>query len=188
MHDHGIPSEVLVGYDIRIAQSPATASTVDPDRWWRPDSVIDFCENTFTMSGMLDTLHQVEELRSNLGSVPHVIVAITVSTTAWTDRESKAWFSIWHNPNNPSSRPPLIPLPETIRATSTLLGYDVADRWLTSAIHNCDEVVEIDRLGASFTDHHLIATDVDAFAIAQVANASIADHAPFFVYGVWKLR
>jgi len=74
-----------------------------------------------------------------------------------------------------------------------LYGYDVADEGLLSAVMNCGY---LDRESAAkarelwdgqLNDKHLF-TDVFAAAdFAQEADSRVPEHAPFFVFGLWKI-
>lgn len=59
----------------------------------------------------------------------------------------------------------------------TVLGFDVADIWLTSFIHNCGQ----DWI-TPLNSHGLIDTVERAYAIAERANACIPQHSPFFPF------
>ena len=71
------------------------------------------------------------------------------------------------------------------------LGYDVADRWLTSGLMNCGyAATEKQALKASYggliNDHHLFRETSDAIAFSVQCSARVAGHAPFLVYGIWS--
>ena len=71
------------------------------------------------------------------------------------------------------------------------LGYDVADRWLTSGLMNCGYMVSekhalATRYGALINDHHLFREAPDAVAFGGQCDARVPEHAPFFAYGIWS--
>ena len=71
------------------------------------------------------------------------------------------------------------------------LGYDVADRWLTSGLMNCgyslsEKPVLAARFGGLLNDHHLFREASDAVAFSTECGVRVPAHAPFFAYGVWS--
>jgi hypothetical protein len=71
------------------------------------------------------------------------------------------------------------------------LGYDVADRWLTSGLMNCGYTASekhalATRYGSLINDHHLFREAADAVAFSTQCGTRVPEHAPFFVYGVWS--
>lgn len=77
-----------------------------------------------------------------------------------------------------------------------LLGYDVADAWLLSALTNCgflpghDDVDTLRRSWAPYlNEFHLFSDPAAASAFRKMSDQRLAqDHAPTFVYGLWLVR
>lgn len=71
-----------------------------------------------------------------------------------------------------------------------LLGYDVADSWLTSALLNCgfEPHVKLSlakQFDGNLNYHGLFLRQVEAAEFAAASDFRIAGHAPFLVYGLW---
>ena len=76
-----------------------------------------------------------------------------------------------------------------------LLGYDVSDKFLLSGLSNCgfapeqEDVEEMRRRWSSCLNHfHLFEDPLQASEYAKVADMRVSEHAPFFVFGLWRLR
>jgi hypothetical protein len=88
---------------------------------------------------------------------------------------------------------PLDPtVPERLPDGSTLLGYDVADAGRFSALTDMglsqDERRELRPVWAPcFNADGLLATLEDAVAFRGVADRLVPEHAPFWVYALWRL-
>lgn len=70
------------------------------------------------------------------------------------------------------------------------IGYDVADRWLTSGLMNCgynvgEKPALVSRFGGLLNDNHLFREASDAIVFSTQCDTRVAEHAPFFVYGLW---
>lgn len=82
--------------------------------------------------------------------------------------------------------------PAVVDVGMVKLGYDVADASLMSALMNCapppDKVLAQRREWVpSIKDYHLFA-DVDAAGrFRDAADRRVPDHAPFFVFGMYRL-
>jgi len=82
--------------------------------------------------------------------------------------------------------------PATLDAGWRLLGYGVADRWLLSGLSNCGYTEEERdawlRWGPHLNEHHLFSDLDHAFAFREASDLRVAEHAPFFVLGLWSRR
>jgi hypothetical protein len=100
----------------------------------------------------------------------------------------------WHRENDEPPAPfgPYLEptVPAALGPTWTLLGYDVADPGI-SGLTNCGydgRDVELKAAwGPRLNEHHLLTTLDDAFAFRNVTNARVVEHAPFFVFGLWRI-
>jgi hypothetical protein len=78
----------------------------------------------------------------------------------------------------------------------TLLGYDVGDQWMLSALSNCgfrpvlDDVVKLRaKWGPRLNQFHLFENLEDAILFARFSDERLrGDHAPCFVYGLWIVK
>ena len=83
--------------------------------------------------------------------------------------------------------------PPTVKADWSFLGYDVADLGGgTSGLMNCGFVFELDdvdalrlRWGPKLNGFHLFDRLEDASKFKEFSNRRVAEHAPFFVHGIW---
>jgi hypothetical protein len=73
-----------------------------------------------------------------------------------------------------------------------LLGYDVADGAI-SGLSNCgysDDEAQAGRArwAPLLNENHLFARVEDAFDFAAYSDARVPEHAPFFVFGLWRIE
>jgi hypothetical protein len=71
-----------------------------------------------------------------------------------------------------------------------LLGYDIADPWLTSGLMNCgytdaEREPWMSRWRQKLNAHHLFDTPDEGLLFAQDTNERVFEHAPFYVYGLY---
>lgn len=83
-------------------------------------------------------------------------------------------------------------IPPHLPPSSSLLGYDVADAGRISGLSNCGYTEEeIKVLGAVWADRlnsfGLLSTIEDAVAFRRVCDQRVPEHAPFWVYALWRL-
>jgi hypothetical protein len=74
-----------------------------------------------------------------------------------------------------------------------LLGYDVADGWLFSGLTDCGYTPEDsaglrEKWAPKLNEHHLFRDQEAGFAFVEVSNARVPEHAPFYVYSLYRLR
>jgi hypothetical protein len=84
------------------------------------------------------------------------------------------------------------PEPSMLPADSLLLGYDVADAGFTSGLSNCgysDEELEALRpeWAKRINDFGLLRAQEDAFAFVEISNRRVPEHAPFWVFGLYRV-
>jgi hypothetical protein len=75
---------------------------------------------------------------------------------------------------------------------SELFGYDVADPGRLSGLCNCaytpDEVAQLPKTWASrLNDFGLLTNLDDAVEFRQLTNHRVPEHAPFWIYAIWRL-
>jgi hypothetical protein len=83
-------------------------------------------------------------------------------------------------------------VPDRIPEGSTLLGYDVADAGRISGLSNCGYTEgEVRAMGPVWADRlnsfGLLSTLEDAVAFRQQCDQRVPEHAPFWVYALWRL-
>jgi len=76
-----------------------------------------------------------------------------------------------------------------------LLGYDVADEWMLSALSNCGFTLDEDvnalrrEWGPKLNQFHLFSDLEAANGFKRMSNKRLEnDHAPCFVYGLWAIH
>lgn len=73
-----------------------------------------------------------------------------------------------------------------------LLGFDVADVWLYSALSNCgfkdSKQAMAKRFSHCLNDDGLFQARGDAEEFRAIADKRIPDHTPFHIYGLWSAR
>jgi hypothetical protein len=80
-------------------------------------------------------------------------------------------------------------VPERPGPEWSIVGYDVADQWLTSGLSNCGYVGNErtewrSRWGGRVNEFHLFDDPSEASIFAKATNQRVPEHAPFFVYGL----
>ncbi|MBI5479440.1 MAG: hypothetical protein HY906_11315 [Deltaproteobacteria bacterium] len=74
-----------------------------------------------------------------------------------------------------------------------LIGYDVADTSGLSGLSNCGYDLGFEReelqgtYAARLNDGHLFTTADDADEFRRMCDRRVPEHAPFFVYGLWRV-
>jgi hypothetical protein len=84
------------------------------------------------------------------------------------------------------------PDPSVVPAGAVLLGYDVADAGFISGLSNCgysdEELRELrPEWEKKINDFGLLRTQDDASAFVEITNRRVPEHAPFWVYGLYRL-
>jgi hypothetical protein len=76
-----------------------------------------------------------------------------------------------------------------------LLGYDVCDEWGLSGLSNCglepgrEDVAALRaKWGPLLNRAHLFDSRDAAAAFAHASDARVEEHAPFFVYELWRVE
>jgi hypothetical protein len=113
---------------------------------------------------------------------PHWVVAVTL-VAALVPAERRA---LWE----PC---PVEPAPAAVQPAWSLLGYDVSDRWLLSGLSNCGYTAsEAEplrrRWGARLNRWHLFDDVAQAGECAELTSWRVREHAPFFVYGLYRVE
>jgi hypothetical protein len=74
----------------------------------------------------------------------------------------------------------------------TFLGWDVADAYRLSGLSNCgipsgQTESERSRWAGALNEHHLFMQANAASAFRRQCDRTVAEHRPFFVYGLWRV-
>ena len=100
-----------------------------------------------------------------------------------------------HPDGTPGDLPAKIAEPSTLQPGWAFLGYDVADLGGLSGLMNCGFVPEAEdvealrlRWGPRLNDFHLFDRLEDACEFKDFSNRRVAEHAPFFVDGIWLVE
>jgi hypothetical protein len=83
--------------------------------------------------------------------------------------------------------------PEPASERGELLGYDVADYDLLAGLANCgytpEEAASLAPAWAPLLNEwHLLGSPEDAAAFTAVTENRVPEHAPFYAYGIYRLR
>ena len=129
-----------------------------------------------------NSLPELEEFLAGGGleDRPHSIIAVTLPLSVCDAGERARWDAELE-----ATTPP------TCEEAWPLLGYDVSDRWLLSGLSNCGFVPSVedvralrDEWGPGLNEFHLFARLGRAAEFREFSDARVAEHAPFFVYGL----
>ena len=82
-------------------------------------------------------------------------------------------------------------LPPSLPGDSVFLGYDVCGLTLVSGLLNCaysgnEQALYAERWASKLNSAHLFASQQDALAFGSKTSERVSEHAPFFVFGVYK--
>lgn len=131
--------------------------------------------------GLWEDLGRLNGLMAPLAVAPHWTVAL-----GWVD-PTGSFIASDLGPYREAVTPP------SLGAEWTLLGFDVADAGLISGLSNCAYgPVERESLSATWTpwlnEHHLFSHVERALAFRDLSDARVAEHAPFFVFSLYRLE
>jgi hypothetical protein len=206
--------ERLLGFDARVAVAAAWPDerrdayllrpevahpcSTDPQAWpslfdqpglARP-SYVGFFQDLW------EDLEQLREAVAAAKAPDATLVAVTVQArqTGWTGRSPLAPVLGGRIFDAFSGLPLPLPYarPTSRDASWPLLGYDVADIYGLSGLASCRRETEAERdalratFGARLNRHHLFESPDDADEFRQLCDARVAEHAPFFIYGLWS--
>jgi hypothetical protein len=132
----------------------------------------------------------VQGLWEDLGRMDQRLQTLP-ETAGW--RIAVAWVP--ENDPRRSSEPANVPkstTPNELGDEWSILGFDVADRWLLSGLANCwyepSERTAFRRDWAGeLNEHHLFHSAATARAFRDATDARVQEHAPFFVYCLLKI-
>ena len=173
-------------YGIRLREGLLGTLSVDHNIWW---SVIEDLDGVPEWRGpyqnLWSDLGEMTDFRnSRVGDLPpHWLIAFTHVLDPGLTEFSDA------------NRSPYEPMnPSTIDPSWRFLGHDVADYFLWSGISNCgigmldEHAAVVEEFGPELNEFHLF-TDLErAFAFRSHAETFVGEHAPFYVYGMYRVE
>ena len=133
----------------------------------------------------LDYLESTVRQHWGSGGKPYWIIALSVFTGLFTERDWAHWTSVryptWNT--NPAERNP----------AWELLGYDVSDLDYLSGLSDCgydpeEKLDLVPRFASHLNQWHLFTDHTKAFEFKQVSDERVREHAPFYVYGLYVIR
>lgn len=82
--------------------------------------------------------------------------------------------------------------PSSLQEGWVFLGYDVADRSLLSGLSNCGYTEKewlqySNSFGRKLNDYHLFESLEVAMDFKELSNPRVMEHAPLYVYGLWRI-
>ncbi len=131
----------------------------------------------------LDELERCLRSRRTPASQHCWIIGVTVIADV-NDTDKARMSSIAKSP----TEPPMV------SETWKFLGYDVSDRWLLSGVSNClhNGMPEFRELKAQWktclNSFHLFTDLCDATGFKTVIDQVVQRHAPFSVFGLWRIE
>jgi hypothetical protein len=132
-------------------------------------------------------------LWEDLGNLERHLAAVRVAIPYWL--VAFTWLVDAASLNEPRSYGPNDePMTPAERSPDwAFLGFDVGDGGLLSGLMNCgyedDERKTLtEEWDPRLNEHHLFIDAESAFAFRLLTNERVPEHAPFFVYGVWRIR
>ena len=184
--------EVTIGFDLRstvadpswtadrrarylLRHDVASVRSVDPGAWVRPTGLPPAPRTEPEHVGLRPHLSDLLAAARDLDLADAVTVRITE-----LDEEAQP----------PDGAGPL----GTGSETYHLLGYDVADYYLMSGLSNCGYTREAEAASLApdwaprLNEWHLFGNPADATAFAAVTAERVPEHAPFYAYGLYRLR
>lgn len=133
---------------------------------------------------------------SNINPEDYYFLPISIDISLFTERELEHWNSLLGNKSQNVSPATLfegLASPNTVDKSWEFLGYDVADTGFTSAISNMGFTADdnLPKLRAQWGDtlnmHHLFNKTDDALRFKEFSNHRVPEHAPFFIYTLWRI-
>jgi hypothetical protein len=182
--------EVVLGYDARVAAPEPWSSERRARYLLRTDVEWPFSTDRMVWPSVIEggggplnlfaTPDALDRQLHAAGDPARVRIAITLDPTALSPEARGTWE-------------PRLPTPLSHPETAWRnLGYDVADLALTSGLSNAGyDPTDVDRLratwGRELNAHHLFTSCLAAARFAPVTDKRVAEHAPFFSYGLYLI-
>lgn len=191
MNAHG--KEKVIGFDLRI-HGDADASDWTPARraqyLLRPDVKSPLSTDVWVWASVLYPDHSRElsfdkrllsqHAQAASAPTPWLVALTLLVEPGQTAKKATGWEAFTP------------PEPERPLTDWALLGYDVADGALLSGLSNCGYAPrDLEPLRQRFGQHlnrfHLFDAIGQALAFKDETNKRVPEHAPFFVYGLYRV-
>ena len=134
-------------------------------------------------AGLWERLPDMQRYLAQQASPPGPYVFVAVTWLADTDIDVAGSCGPY----------PADTVPSALDPAWRMLGYDVADGSQISGLSNCgygpDEVEALrERWAPHLNDYHLFDDPGQALAFSHLTGARVAEHAPFQVYGLYRIE
>lgn len=128
-------------------------------------------------AGLWDDLTAMQAALSGIAAVPRQVISIGLVSAQHGDSIADGPPYLGHAS------------PSVLGGAWDLLGFDVADRFLTSGLTNCgydgkDKVGIAAQWAHLLNEHHLFHRAADALGFCLVADSRVPEHAPFLAFSI----
>lgn len=153
--------------------------SVDNVSW--PEVLDEFPEWVGPVHGLWDDTERLKEHLEKKGLKEFHRIAVTLVTENMEEKDLSMVLSSWGGLEE-------IVLP----ADREFMGFDIADSTLVSGLTNCGYTPEEaklnrDRYSSDLNSFHLFDTLNQASSYCFECNERVPEHAPFYVYGIYKI-
>jgi hypothetical protein len=192
--------KVLLGFDAREMVRPASAWNAERRELFllRPDVERPLSVDTAVWPSVYGEPPHVEwhgpnqSLWDDLERMDERLQAIP-STARW--RIAVGWLVENAGAHTgPGATPPYIAetRPGAAAEAWSVIGFDVADGWLTSGLTNCSYLASERAIfrrdwSGELNEHHLFESPATARAFRDASNRRVPEHAPFFVFALLRI-
>jgi hypothetical protein len=179
-----------------LSVDEAVWPSVFPFKSDAPPEYVGFFQRLWEDLGSLRSrIATVAQIRTRPADVIAVALAADLFSTADANRWEKRLKGESPNPGVTEADLPLPSAdPPSIGTGWSLLGYDVCDEWGLSGLVNCgfqpdrEDVKSLRATwGPRLNRFHLFDSIDHASEFARLSNQRVNEHAPFFVYGLWRV-
>ena len=135
---------------------------------------------------MVGLWHSTEEIynsipNSDLKSTEHIVIQISVLAVV-------GFHKYWKDLSQGVDQEPEV----THAGRLSLLGFDIADKYLLSGLSNCMlSSAELNKLRQQFegsiNENGLVSGEVEAESLTNFYNKNVLEHSPFFAYRVCRV-
>ncbi|MBL1274754.1 MAG: hypothetical protein COB30_001575 [Ectothiorhodospiraceae bacterium] len=134
---------------------------------------------------------------SKLNANAYFLLSITLNNALLTDTELSFWNALLDNKSQALQKTELfegLATPNRLDENWEFIGYDVADTGFTSALSNMgfSDGENPSELRTEWSDalnrHHLFDHSDAALRFKAFSDQRVPEHAPFFVFGLWRVK
>lgn len=131
-----------------------------------------------SIQNLPDTLAKVENFKKMYPNKTGIIIQIRVNLESASNRQMREW------------QKRLDPVQQKTDCDWKLLGVDVADSYLTTALSclSASQKMKLmdDGIGQSLNRYHLFENDKAAEEFVLICDECIVEHAPFWRFSIWE--